>query len=64
MEREYLAVEQAVCAPMRTMPMIRKARRPRRPVFRVSADFDAQVQAYDLDGMDSYMSRKDDIRQR
>ena len=51
MEREYLAVEQAVCAPMRTMPMIRKARRPRRPVFRVSADFDAQVQAYDLDGI-------------
>lgn len=64
MEREYLAVEQAVCAPMRTMPMIRKARRPRRPVFRVSADFDAQVQAYDLDGMDSYMSRKDDRKNK
>ena len=64
MEREYLAVEQSTCAPMRTMPMIRKARRPRRPVFRVSADFDTQVQAYDLNGMDSYMSRKDDRKNK
>ena len=64
MEREYLAVEQASCAPMRTMPMIRKARRPRRPVFRVSTDFDTQVQAYDLNGMDSYMSRKDDRKNK
>ena len=64
MEREYLAVEQATCAPMRTMPMIRKARRPRRPVFRVSTDFDTQIQAYDLNGMDSYMSRKDDKKNK
>lgn len=64
MEREYLAVEQASCAPMRTMPMIRKARRPRRPVFRVSADLEAPVQAYDLNGMDSYMSRKDDRKNK
>ncbi len=64
MEREYQAVEQASCAPMRSMPMIRKARRPRRPVFRSSDDIYAQAQAYEQNGMDSYMSRKDERKNK
>lgn len=60
MEHDYTVVEQAVTAPMRTMPMIRKARRPRRPVFRVSTDYSEAAQVYDVNGMDSYMNRKND----
>lgn len=64
MEREYQAVEQASCAPLRSMPMIRKGRHLRRPVFIAYDDIYAQAQAYELNGMDSYMSRKDERKNK
>ncbi len=64
MEREYLTVEQAQRAPMRTMPMLRKARRPRRAVFRPSADWNEQTLYYEPNGMDFDMSRKDNKKNK
>lgn len=64
MEREYMAVEQAQRAPMRTMPMLRKARRPRRAVFRASTDWDEQTLYYEPNGMDFDMSRKDNKKNK
>ena len=64
MEHEYAVVERAESAPMRSMPMIRKARRPRRPVFRVSSEHALQWEADDMNGMDSYMSRKDNMKNK
>ena len=61
MEQDYMVVEQAAAAPLRTMPLIRKARRPRRPVFRASTGYSTQAATDERNGMDSYMSRKDDI---
>ena len=61
MEQDYMVVDQAAAAPLRTMPLIRKARRPRRPVFRASTGYSTQAATDEQNGMDSYMSRKDDI---
>lgn len=57
-EREYAAVEQAQSAPMRTMPMIRKARRPRRTVFRPYLN-SWDYEGYAFDGMDFDMAYTD-----
>ncbi len=64
MELDSVAVEQAEKAPLRTLPMIRKARRPRRPVFRASADCALDEQIYEFDGMGSYMSRSDNKKNK
>lgn len=60
MEREYILVEQAQSAPLRTMPLFRKARRPRRPVFRVHLDY--REEAFEPIEMDSYMNRNDNAK--
>lgn len=57
MEYEYLTVELAQRAPMRTRPMVRASRRLQKPVYRVYADWDAQSQGYERDWMDDDMSR-------
>lgn len=57
MERDYIVVEQAQSAPLRTMPLFRKAGRPRRPVFRVPLNYNEEV--FEPREMDSYMNRND-----
>lgn len=64
MELEYLAVEQARRAPMRTMPMLRVARRPRRPVFRQSTEYAEQAFYYQPEETDYIMSRKDNKKNK
>jgi hypothetical protein len=64
-EYEHLLVEQSAGAPLRSMPMFRKARRPRRPVFRVSTEYDIDDDTggiiYESDRMDGSMD-KDDMK--
>ena len=57
MEHESIHYRQAQWAPMLTMPYFRKARRPRRPVFRVPMDYENYCEAYGYDEAD-YMDRE------
>ena len=56
MEHERISSSQMQWAPMRTLPMIRKARRPRRSVFRVPMDYEAYYGASEYEEAD-YMDR-------
>lgn len=56
MEHERIYPRQSQWAPMRTLPPFRKARRPRRPVFRVPMDYEAYSAAYEYDEA-KYMDR-------
>ena len=56
MKHERISAEQSQWSPMRTMPLFRKARRPRRMVFRVPMDLDTFTASYEdewTDTMDS-----------
>ena len=57
MEHESIHYRQAQWAPMLTMPYFRKARRPRRPVFRVPMDYENYCEVYGYDEAD-YMDRE------
>ena len=59
MEFEHTTVEQAQSAPLRTLPMVRKARRPRRTVFRPYYDEYDFNGSYAFDGMDYDMAYTD-----
>ena len=52
MEHERTYISQEEWAPMRTLPMFRRARRPRRPVFRVPMDYDTYAETYEYDWTD------------
>ena len=62
MEHERTGTRQSQWAPMRTMPFIRKARRPRRPVFRVPMDINTYTGTYE-DEWTGYMDRLDYINE-
>lgn len=58
MERDNIVVEQAQSAPLRTIPLFRKARRPRRPVFRVPLNYNEEV--FEPLEMDNYIINRND----